>query len=219
MTAEIRRRQLLSLVAASGLTACASPFWGTLASGIRKPQGPTITRAYADRLPYASLMGWFDKGSKALLVLGEYSESNRLTWYSAERQSLTTFGPFIVQALGTDIELRDSRLSNGWSRDLRELVGLSLERSSRFLARGDEVEVITRSTFAAGERVTINILGVNHTVRKFTESVAAEGRTRYTNSYWVDESNGRCWKSKQILAPTLPHFNIEVVKSPQNPAA
>jgi hypothetical protein len=220
MTVQIQRRQLLWLAAGAGLSACAplqrgSPFWRTLAAGVRRPEGPAITRDYAEKLPYASMLGWFDKASKALLVLGEYGADDRLTWYSAERQSITTQGPFIIQALGTEIELRSSRSAAGWDKDPRAMVGRKIERTLEFLARGDRVEVVTESLFRPSETRMVNILGANHNLREFVESVSAAGRRRYENSYWIDEATGRCWKSRQVLAPTLPHFNIEIVKYPQ----
>lgn len=214
------RRQLLSLLSGSLATACTtfdkSPFWQTMAAGVKPPKSatPQITREYADKLPYASMMAWFDNGPRALLVLSEFEPNDRLTWHSAQRQSITTYGPLIVRALGTEIELRNTIFSGPWSSNLNDLTGNRLERQLDIAVEGERVQLVLESRFTSAAIEEVDILGRKYSLRHYREKVRSDGKPRYENSYWSDDQN-RCWKSRQIITPRLPHFNIEILKYPQ----
>jgi hypothetical protein len=211
------RRSFLTLATGAAAAACVpfeetSPFWGTIGAGFRPPQGPEITREYVDNLPYASLLAWFKGTPKSLLVLGEVADDKRLTWYSAERQSITTFGPFVVGALGLEIELRNTILSGRWSANPLDLVGAELSRTLDVVVEGKRTQVYLSSTFELADQQTIEILGRTYDVRRVIEKVRSGGRPRYRNEYWVDVATGRCRKSRQTIVPTLPPLNLEVTK-------
>ena len=160
------------------------------------------------------MLAWFEGGPKALIVLGEVTGDRRFTWYSAERQSVTTFGPFVVGLLGLDIELRGTIFGGGWTANPLDLVGARLTRSLDVLAEGERVQVPLTSTFQTKGTESVEILGVTRQLRRVTEMVRSGGRPRYSNDYWVDPATGRCWKSRQIAVPTLPALNLEITKYP-----
>jgi hypothetical protein len=203
----------------TGLAACtslekSSPFWGTIGAGFRPRSASSIDPDYVRRLPYATMQAWFDGGAKALVVLGDVSSDRRLTWFSAERQSLTTFGPFVVRLLGLDLELRSTILGGGWHANPLEMAGRKLTRSLDVLAEGDRVQVPLVSSFVSGATENVEILGTTRRLQRVHERVEYAGRRRFSNDYWVDVPTGRCWKSRQIVVPTLPPLNLEVTKYP-----
>lgn len=191
-----------------------SPFWGTIGAGFRPGAGGAIDPEYVRKLPYASMIAWFKGGPKALVVLGEVSGDRRFTWHSAERQSLTTFGPFVVSLLGLDIELRGTIFGGGWQANPLDLVGARLVRTLDVLADGGRWQVPLTSTFQAREIDKVEILGSTRHLRRVVEKVSYAGRRRYSNEYWVEPSTGRCWKSRQVAVPTLPVLNLEIAKYP-----
>lgn len=160
------------------------------------------------------MLAWFEGGPKALIVLGEVTGDRRFTWYSTEKQSITTFGPFVVSALGFDIELRSTLFSGGWRSNPLDLVGRTLTRSLDIFAEGERVQVPLSSKFLADGVEDVEILGTARQLRRVREKVKYGGRVRHENDYWVEESTGRCWKSRQLAVPTLPALNLEVTKYP-----
>lgn len=160
------------------------------------------------------MLAWFEGGPKALIVLGEVSANGRYTWYSKERQSITTFGPFVTAALGLDVELRGTIFSGGWRTNPLELSGVKLTRSLDIVAEGDRVQVPLVSTFRARATETVAILDTKRQLRRVVETIRHGGRRRHENEYWVDPATGRCWKSRQLAIPTLPPLNLEVTKYP-----
>ena len=215
----VSRRNLLTTLAGGATAACVpfegtSPFWGTIGAGFRSGEGASIDPAYVQKLPYASMLAWFEGGPKALVVLGEVAGNHRLNWYSKQKQVITTYGPFVVGAIGFDIDLRGTTLSAEWTPNPLELVGRRLTRAIDVLAEGERVQVALASKFKVKERERIEILGVERQLQHVVEEVSHEGRARYRNDYWVDATTGRCWKSRQITMPTLPPMNLEVTKYP-----
>lgn len=211
----------MALLPALAVAGCAqfsrnSPFWGTLRAGVEggvdKPE--PISREYTDKLPYASMLAWFDGSPPALIVLAEATPDGRWVWNSAQRQAVIGFGPLIVGMLGFDIDLRGTRLNGSWDRNMLRHVGRSLTRVLDVAAEGDRVQVPLRSQFRRGGTEDVEILGVSYRLDVVHERVSAEGRHRFTNRYWVNPEDGRCWKSVQTVIPTLPKFHTEVLKYP-----
>lgn len=194
-----------------------SPFWGTIGAGFGGEEATSkIGREYADKLPYASMLAWFKGSPKALLVLAEIDAQSRWIWHSAERQSVVTYGPFVVGLLGVDIELRGTRLQGAWSRNPAELVGKRLSRLLDIEVEGSRTQLLLESQFALAGVRTIEIEGKTYTAHKIEETVRSQGRARYKNEYWVEVASGRCWKSRQTAVPTLPTLSIEVLKYPSS---
>lgn len=217
----VRRRDFLTLLAGSTVAGCVpfaetSPFWGTISAGIKggPKSAPAISREYADSLPYASMLSWFEGAAKALLVLAEIAPGNRYTWYSAERQSIGTFGPFLTSAIGFDLELRATRFQGAWQSNPLSLTGRKLQRLQDFVVEGQRYQLLLESRFAADGFESVAIMGREYRLRAVREHVSYQGRRRFTNHYWVDEAKGRCWKSRQIVVPTMPELNIEMLKHP-----
>lgn len=211
------RRHLLVSAAAIALASCAgtrrgSPFWGTV-TNTRPKTDAADTRAYADRLPYASMLFWLDGQTKSLIVLGTVDPDRKLTWYTPDKQAITTFGPFIVAAVGTEVELRRTEFGPGWGTDVRALVGKSLERRI-LVAEGNEATATLRSTFRKAGPETVRILDRELRLERIDETVVADDRVRLLNSYWVDPANGACHKSRQNALPTMAAANIEMLKFP-----
>lgn len=211
------RRGALAILSTFALAGCASsPFWGTLRAGIAGGTGddPAVSREYADKLPYASMLAWFDGSPQALVVLAEFAANSRWIWYSAERQAIATFGPFVTSLLGIERELRGANLQGTWDRNPLNLVGRRLGRIIDVAAEGERTQIALASRFERGSSEDIDLLGVRKELQIVNERVSAEGRHRFTNRYWVDAATGQCWKSRQTVVPTLPRFNIEILKYP-----
>lgn len=216
----LSRRALLTTATAGSLAACVpfkqtSPFWGTLAAGVEGVgENASISRAYTEQLPYASLVAWFDGAPKALLVLAEVTADGRWVWHSADRQSLITFGPFVVAALGFDLELRGTRLDAKWVANPLQLVGKEVARTLDVMAENQRVQVELDGRFATRGAEQVEIFGIDYHLTRVTEQVSSGGRRRYDNEYWVDAAAGRTWKSRQIVVPRMPALNVEVMKYP-----
>lgn len=221
MNHAVPRRAVLGLLPALALAGCSSfsrnsPFWGTLRAGAEGGVDgkSTITREYADNLPYASMRMWFDGSAPAMVVLAEITTDKRWVWHSAERQAIIGFGPVITSLLGLDFELRGTTLQGAWDRNVLQMVGRNLARVLDVSAEGERVQVHLKSRFMRDGSDDIEILGSRRQLVVVNERVSAEGRPRFTNRYWVDSVSGRCWKSIQTVIPTMPKLNIEVLKYP-----
>lgn len=219
-----RRRLLVSAGALGGalaLSACGrdirknSPFWSTVTNN-RPQKADDEIRAYAESLDYASMLFWFDGQARSLIVLGRDGPDERLTWYTAEKQAVTTFGPFITQAIGTEIELRRTDFGDGWSSDVRKLAGKTLTRQTVVAHHGKEAVATLKSSFHDAGLVTIKVLGKTMTARRVDESMIADGRVRILNSYWVDTETGDWQKTRQQVIPLMPPANTAMLKSPKS---
>lgn len=215
------RRRILVTVGTVALASCAgtrrnSPFWGTV-TNTHPSESAAKIRAYADSLPYASMLLWADGQSRSLIVLGTVDPGNRLTWYTPDKQAITTFGPFIVATKGTEVELRETHFDPGWSSDIRTLVGKTLERET-VTAHHSEARATLRSSFHTAGRDRIKILGRALDLTRVNEVVVAERRVSFLNSYWIEPASGACYKSRQQALPTVSPINIEMLKFPA-PAA
>ena len=215
-----RRRLLGSFAAAAGgvgLASCTatrqnSPFWSTVTSYRPGTQSDEVIRAYAAGLAYASMLFWFDGQSQALTVLSREEPDQRLVWYTADKATITTFGPFIVATAGTDIELRNTEFGPGWSTDVRDLVGKTLTRRTISVQRGTEASANLRSRFRDAGLSQVEILSVKKPARRIDEAVIAENRIRLLNSYWIDPVTGENLKSRQQVIPTMAPINTAVLK-------
>lgn len=221
----MRRRDLLRLLPGAALAGCVpfadtSPFWGTIAGGLKggATTGPAISRAYTDTLPYASMIAWFDGAARALLVLGEILPDRRMVWHSADRQTVTTFGPYVVSALGFERELRDSTLQGDWLTNPTLMSGRRSKRYIDVAVEGGRHQIALESQFRTGRVEDVEILDRDYRLTTVVERVSHDGRVRFTNKYWTDVTDGRCWKSRQTIVPTVPPLNIEVLKYPASAA-
>lgn len=211
------RHGLLVVAAAIAVTGCAgdirktSGFWSTV-TNTRPQQSDADIRAYADSLPYSSMLLWFDGQSRALVVLSRADAEARLTWVTADRQVIGTWGPFITTAIGTDIELRRTDFDTGWSKDVRALVGKTLTRRTVVSQRGTEAVATLRSTFRDGGLTMIKVLGRQTSARRIDESVVADSRVRILNSYWLNPETGDWLKSRQQVIPVMPPVNTVALK-------
>ncbi|UAJ10382.1 YjbF family lipoprotein [Glacieibacterium megasporae] len=216
MVERLNRRHVVAGLGAGLLASCAglrkgSAFYGTI-TGYHPGGGDSDTRAYANSLPYASMLFWIDGHSRDLVVLGSFDPDNRLTWYTADKQSITTYGPFIVATVGTEVDLVRTDFGPGWATDPRSLVGKTLDRTTVVSRRADAT-VHLRSTFHDAGLAQVKILGTAMQLHRIDEAVIANGRTRFLNSYWID-ADGACFKSRQQALPTVQPVNIEILKYP-----
>ena len=215
------RRSLAVSVGTFGLAACASdlrktsPFWSTV-TNTRPQKADADIRAYAEGLDYASMLFWFDGQSRSLVVLGGADATDRLIWYTAEKQAISTYGPFITRAIGTEVELRETKFGDGWSSDVRNLVGMSVTRQTTIAHRGKQATATLVSTFRDVGPTSIDVLGNAYQVRQIDETMVAENRTRILNSYWVDSVSGEWRKARQQVIPLLAPVNTMIVKSPRS---
>ncbi len=219
MATSFSRRHLLVSAGALGLASCAedvrktSPFWSTV-TNTRPQKADDEIRAYAESLAYASMLFWFDGQSRSLIVLGRREPNEGLTWFTAEKQAVTTFGPFITQAIGTEVELRRTDFGDGWSVDVRRLIGKTLTRQTLVAHHGKEATATLKSSFHDAGLVTINVLGKTMTARRIDESMVADNRVPILNSYWIDPLTGDWQKTRQQVIPMLAPVNTALLKSP-----
>lgn len=220
MVDPLSRRNLLVSATALGLVGCAndvrksSPFWATV-TGNRPKTADADIRAYADSLAFSSMLFWFDGQSRSLIVLARADADERLTWYTAEQQAITTFGPFVVKAMGTDVELRHTEFGDGWSSDVRSLIGKTLVRQTRIAHRGQEADATLQSTFRDSGYVPIQVLGETRRAIRIDERVVAERRVQLANSYWIDPETGEWLKSRQQVIPLMPPINTIAIPRPR----
>lgn len=220
MVEPFSRRHLLVSAAALGVAACSdtrksSPFWSTV-TNTRPQKADDEIRAYADSLNYASMLFWFDGQARSLIVLGGETSDQRFTWYTAEKQAVTTFGPFITQAIGTEVELRRTIFSDGWSSDVRELVGKSLTRQTIVSHHDNEAQATLKSTFHDAGMTVIKVLGKDMPAHRIDESMVADNRIRILNSYWINPASGEWIKSRQQVIPLMSPVNTIMLKSPRS---
>lgn len=214
----VSRRQF-ALIGGTALLAACNPtrsgaFWGTIGAGFRPPSQEPIDPAYVKSLPYASMIAWFEGGPKALVILAEVAPGRRLIWQTAERQSITTYGAFVVSALGFELDLRGTLFGPGWTPNPLELVGRPLVRTLDVEVERERVQVPLASTFRQEQVETVRIFDTERRLTRVSEAIRHDGRRRYVNDYWIEASSGRCWKSRQTIVPTLPPLNIELAKFP-----
>ena len=187
-----------------------SPFFSTIATFNKRADGK-IDRAKVEAVPYASLLAWFDGSARALLVLGDYLPENRLVWYSAQRQSLTTWGGFVLTLSGVDVSLRSTTLIGQWDRDLHQLVGRPLARTLDYEASSGRATVVTKSQFSDRGIEETQVFDKRRRLRRIREAVVADRWHHYANDYWIDEA-GFCWKSRQTVVPTMAPLNLVVTR-------
>ena len=218
MVESLSRRHLLVSAAGLGVAACAadtkntSPFWATVTNN-RPQKADADIRAYADALPYPSMLFWFDGQARSLIVLGKDGADEHRTWYTADKQAVTTFGPFIIGAIGTEIELRQTIFGEGWSSDVRNLVGKSLSRQTVVAQRGTETTATLASRFSDAGKTTIKVLGKPVPAQRIDEAVVADGRVRIGNSYWVDPETGNWLQTRQQVIPLMPPAHTVMLKA------
>jgi hypothetical protein len=218
---KLSRRNALAIASLALGGGCASllrdsAYYSTLAAPFRRAKDP-ITRAYVDSLPYASLRVQVGGGAAALLILGDVAADGGLTWYSVERQAITTRGPFVTRMTGIEVDLRDAFAEVPGEPNLDRLAGRTLERQIRFHA-DREVRTEVRSRFEWGEAEEIEILDRTFQTRVFREHVSSNGQRRFTNTYWIDTTLGLCRQSRQTVIPTLPPFFLQVARRYAPPA-
>jgi len=216
MVDRFSRRHFMAALGGGVVASCAdvrsnSAFFGTI-TGYHPGGGVADTRSYAEGLPYASMLYWIEGHSRDLVVLGSFDPDDRLTWYTADKQAISTFGPFIVATADSGVELRRTDFGPGWSPDLRQLFGKTLDRIT-IIAQHGVAEVHLRSTFRMAGTETVKILGKVLSLQRIDEAVVANGRAHFSNSYWIDDA-GACFKSRQNALPTLQPINIEILKYP-----
>jgi hypothetical protein len=213
------RRNLLVSATVLGVAGCSgdirktSPFWSTVTNNQAKSPDGDI-RAYADSLAYSSMLFWFDGQSRSLVVLARSDADERLTWYTAEKHAITTFGPFIVKSLGTEVELRETVFGAGWSTDIRSLIGKTLTRRTLVSYRGVEADAVLKSKFRDSGFSPIDVLGEQRRARRIDETVVAENRVQLANSYWIDPESGEWLKGRQHVIPLLPPINTIAMLRP-----
>ncbi len=212
----ISRREslLLPLLGLAGCTTTvrSSPFWATIKSGIiGTPKDPAISRSASDSLPYANIVAWFEGTPSAILVLGTINPGNILDWYTRDGKMISTKGPFVVRAIGFDVDLRDMRFGRGWNDNLTAMVGGRPSRTAIYQP-GTRVEILFESTFHRRGMKQITILGKSYELEKFEERVSSGGQHRFSNHYWIDPGTGFCWQSQQKIIPTEPSLNIGILK-------
>lgn len=194
-----------------GLVNTESPFWATVAA-IRGSgdTSPPVDRAHVDKLPYASLLAWFDGTKPSFIVLGQLQDE-RLFWYSATHQVIVTRGAYVVQTAGLERDLTFVQFADSRVESPLHLIGQERRRTIDARAEGVFSWELHCSYSSAGqERVEILELPMELTLVK--ETCRQTKGDPLVNTYWADPATGFVWKSRQTLLPGAPPLNIAILK-------
>jgi hypothetical protein len=173
--------------------------------------GPTITRATVDSIPYASIAARIGKGPRSLLVLWEQTAEG-LLWLSADGVGITTHRGRIVKTVGLENNLRRTVSLRG------DPIGsplLAANTSTRLLDLEPDgpFELAVESQYRIVGRRTISVTEIDFDTVLIIEDCRAKTLNwEFSNRYWADPADGFIWRSEQFVLPSLPVFEIEVLK-------
>ncbi len=158
-----------------------------------------VNRAYVAALPYATMLARLNNGPWALLVMGQ-GFGDGFFWYSAERQTLVTQGPWVTKTVGLETDI-DSVTFVGVDPRSINLAALPPQFSLKRLVDSRDgglfsAEIISTYRNEGVERV--NILEIDFDLVRITEdaTITSTGE-RMQSTFWIDPATGVCWQSTQ----------------------
>lgn len=174
-----------------------------------------ITLEQASAISYATLGIRVGGGPEQIVVLAG-NEQSTLLWTSAARIALETWNGRIVRSSGFAFNLSGTMFRGN---DPLATIGSSggSANSSRYVDLPElnvySVALDCEMTAAGAESTTI--LGQSiPTIRVNEHCHSAKLDWDFDNVFWVGQSSGFVWKSRQFISPKLPPLDIEVLRPP-----
>ncbi len=205
------------------LSSCSSIKTGNIAPGyveafkamrmlITGQEGIDISPELIESIPYASSLLKIGKGPKGLLIL-ESIRNKEQTWVSADGLTLIIKDGRIIKTAGLDHNLSNffSPPMNSYEQQIKEgrVYKYYYSYDSPYLINLEvEVNIIDKGL------ESVMLLNGKRELRLIIETISNETiGWNAVNKYWIDKNNF-IWKSKQVISPRLPEFNLEITKKP-----
>jgi hypothetical protein len=167
-----------------------------------------------EKIPYASSLINFKKGSKSLIIL-ESKQKNIYRWVSADSKVFLTNNGRVVGTIGLDNDLYKINRPN--------------IKFEEILKKGSARNYVAYYSFKKPSlnnlrvEISTEVIGIQriNIFQDFKDLILVEERLvskkinwKKTNKYWVDPDNYYVWKSEQNISPKLPMLSLEVTKKP-----
>lgn len=170
-------------------------------------------RQVADR-PYASAYLKVGKAPQAFVVLA-FAEQNQLKWIGADKNMVVTQHGRVVktQGFGEDITYVDNLqydpLTLGLLKASTPMTWKSRVEWAQVFRGGYDMT----SVFQVRGKETVKILDTARELLRFDEQVTVPAlNASYTNSYWLDPTNGSVVQSQQYMGPDMALVAFTVLK-------
>nr|WP_276203198.1 YjbF family lipoprotein [Pectobacterium brasiliense] len=173
-----------------------------------------VTAKQVANTPYASAYLKVGKAPQAFVVLA-FAEQNQLKWIGADKNIVATQHGRLVktQGFGEDItyvdNLQQDPLTLGLLKTSTPMTWQSRVEWAQVFRGGYD----TRSVFQARGKEIVKILDTSRELLRFDEQVTVPALNEsYTNSYWLDPTNGSVVQSQQYMGPGMALVTFTVLK-------
>ncbi|MFJ5362693.1 YjbF family lipoprotein [Pectobacterium sp. CHL-2024] len=173
-----------------------------------------VTAKQVANTPYASAYLKVGKAPQAFVVLA-FAEQNQLKWIGADKNIVATQHGRLVktQGFGEDItyvdNLQQDPLTLGLLKTSMPMTWQSRVEWAQVFRGGYD----TRSVFQARGKEIVKILDTSRELLRFDEQVTVPALNEsYTNSYWLDPTNGSVVQSQQYMGPGMALVTFTVLK-------
>ncbi|MDY4368039.1 YjbF family lipoprotein [Pectobacterium brasiliense] len=173
-----------------------------------------VTAKQVANTPYASAYLKVGKAPQAFVVLA-FAEQNQLKWIGADKNIVATQHGRLVktQGFGEDItyvdNLQQDPLTLGLLKTSTPMTWQSRVEWAQVFRGGYD----TRSVFQARGKEIVKILDASRELLRFDEQVTVPALNEsYTNSYWLDPTNGSVVQSQQYMGPGMALVTFTVLK-------
>ncbi|MBA0212294.1 MULTISPECIES: YjbF family lipoprotein [Pectobacterium] len=173
-----------------------------------------VTAKQVANTPYASAYLKVGKAPQAFVVLA-FAEQNQLKWIGADKNIVATQHGRLVktQGFGEDItyvdNLQQDPLTLGLLKTSTPMTWQSRVEWAQVFRGGYD----TRSVFQARGKEIVKILDTSRELLRFDEQVTVLALNEsYTNSYWLDPTNGSVVQSQQYMGPGMALVTFTVLK-------
>jgi hypothetical protein len=173
-----------------------------------------IERADIDKLPYASIRAKMGRSGRVIMILGRYDGPD-LHWISADSVAVATRRGRIVKSSGLPETLKTTIYDGLDPIGLRERKWNAPIATRRFIdiEPGAHYGVTVVGKIEQIGVEEIEILGHRYqTIVLRERAYAAQLDWSFENYFWLDIKTGFVWKSIQHITPSLPPFEIEILK-------
>jgi hypothetical protein len=173
--------------------------------------GPSVPRAQAAAIPYATLGARYGSNAEALLVLATKG-GDQTEWLAGTQVSIVTRGGHIVRTIGLPHNLTGFQgpiLNTG--PDAAGSYHYLMDFSDRHL-----FGIFVNCTQADLGPERIDIIGGGHNTRHIVETCHAPQMSwDFQNDFWKDTATGYAWKSIQHIHPDSDVVTLEVLRPDQ----
>ncbi|WP_168709773.1 YjbF family lipoprotein [Brenneria roseae] len=173
-----------------------------------------VTASQVQNTPYASAYLKVGKAPQAFVVLA-FAEQEQLKWIAADKNMVVTqHGRLIkTQGFGEDItyvsNLGQDPLALGLLKSTTPMTWQSRVEWAQVFRGGYEIT----SVFRSRGKETLTILDKPRELVRFDEQVTVPALNEsYTNSYWIEPSNGQVVQSYQYMGPDMALVKFTVLK-------